>query len=210
MPGARAAVIRMPLDLAFKGSRDYLQGPDLLAGLLNALDNCGAPADGVLAASFYRKTGLQPDIGVLEEGDPTAKTDETIGHWSAECGGRRMRGWYLQTGRKVEKRRPYEEDSVVAQCVRGEDRIAFDGQTDLTATELCVAMTKALHIARFPLAADRHWAVCQFALARPLRDEDKADMRIELGTTLGGRLTKSALYAGDTRLGEIFFSPASR
>jgi hypothetical protein len=203
-------MIRLPLSIAFKGGRDYLQGPDLLAGLLGALRESGRAVDGALDVAFYNKTGHQPDVSIQQADDPPAKPGDAIGQWSAHCGERHERGWFLQSARPVNGRHPYDEDFVVAQCVRQADAIGFAGDTSLSATELCVAMTKALHIVMFPLPADRHWVVSRFILARPLAEADKQGMRVELQTTLGTRLTRSALSAGETRLGNLFFSPAPR
>jgi len=203
-------VICLPLNLAFKGARNYLQGPDLLAGLMRVLGENGIHVDGELDVAFYQKTGMQPDLALLEADESSAKTPATIGHWSVTSGERRMRGWYVKSDRLVEVRMPYDEDSIVGQCTMDGNQIAFHGQTAMTAAELCVAMAKAMHIARFPISADKHWVVCRFALGRPLDESDKEDMRVELGTTLGARLTKSALYGGGKPLGHIYFSPAQR
>lgn len=201
---------RLPLELTFKGERNYLQGPDILCGLLGSLSNAGADVDGALAATFRRKVGAQPDVVIAGDENAAGSPENSFGHWTAVSGSRKVRGWFVETKRHVEERVPYDEVSAIGQCAKSSNEVAFDGVTTLNATELAVAMVKSLHNDRFALGADAHWVVCQFALDRPLRDEYKQGMRVVLHSTLGKRLTKSVVFSGGQMLGHLFFSPAER
>lgn len=201
---------RLPLELAFKGQRNYLQGPDILCGLLGSLSQAGTDVDGALAATFRRKVGVQPDIVIADDANAVGSPENSFGHWTAVSGPHKVRGWFVETDRHVDGRVPYDEDSVIDRCAKSSNEVAFDGVTTLNATELAVAMVKSLHNDRFALGADAHWVVCQFALDRPLLDEHKQGMRVELHSTLGKRLTKSIVFSGGQMLGHLFFSPAER
>jgi hypothetical protein len=188
-------------DLPFKGGRNYLQGPDTynwLAGLLAPLVGESTP----LTLTFRRLTGRQLEIVPHAEfsADPRAVADFSI------PGRKDSRFVLIETDEVPTRRIPYDEDAMIATCTV-EDRsiVARGSVAGYTPIELCVAMTKALHLAALPQER-RKWLFARLELSRLLRSNDCNGLKIEIVRRVETRFTKSAIFTGDEPLGHIYFS----
>lgn len=203
-------MIVLPLQLSFKGHRNYLQGPDILNGLLTATSTVEGDRFGPIVAAFHRKISRQPDVVLADPSGASVAPLNSFGHWSLGYRSGTRRGWFAESERPVSERKPYDEDSVIADCLRSSDSLTFNGVTRLNAIELAVAMVKALHNEKFPLPPSKHWVVCQFHLDLELTDLHKSGMTVRLISALGNRLTKSQLTSAGQALGQLYFSPAEK
>jgi hypothetical protein len=194
-----------PLELRFKGERDYLHGTDIYDAVASALRQREGRADGAFRMSIHRIARRQCAMVVADTPDRAGRPEEAVVEFALGGGGSRLTGWLIETEYEVDCRYSYDEDAVVADTRFDGEAIILDRAPGYRPIEVVVAMTKRLHYSAVPIAAGR-WMFTRLDLKRLLEDEDEADMRIELKNRLGHRLTRSRIECRGVHIGEIYFS----
>jgi hypothetical protein len=194
-----------PLALRFKGGRDYLHGTDIYDAVTNALLQRGGEPDGAFRMSIHRIARHQCAIIMIDAPGDAVRPDEAVADFTLRGTEATLSGWLIETGDVVDIHYAYDEDAVVADMRLAGDAIVLDRTPDYRPIEVVVAMTKRLHYSVIPIEVGR-WMFTRLDLKRLLKDEDKADMRIELKNRLGHRLTRSRIECGGEHIGEIYFS----
>ncbi|MBE0627712.1 MAG: hypothetical protein IH606_23205 [Burkholderiales bacterium] len=200
----------IPLEMCFKGSRDYLHGTDMFNSVTKALKNL-VPARTVEGSSFYLNIHAiarhQCDMHLADDcSDPETKPSGTIvaqfGIQSPDAG---IHGWLAETQRPVVRRVPYQEESIEAASRMAGRSIVHVGESPFTPVEVLVAITKVLHSALYPPSRGR-WMLTKLEIGALPLSATIEGMRVELLHNLNNRITKSAFFNGSELSGHIYFS----
>jgi hypothetical protein len=193
-----------PLDLSFKGSRDYIQGPDMV----DAVGDCLAReygADRIRQVTFTINRIARRALQLELRG--RTPDERKIGSVRFSLDGRAEVASLIEIDRPVTLRRDYPEERIVERC-----RFDLTRQTceitaplEFTTTEHLVAMNKALHQRCFPAASGRWMFVKLEAPAYPSRSCE-GPLLVRLVRHFGDKLTKSETFDGGHSPGHIFFS----
>jgi hypothetical protein len=193
--------MRKPLDLAFKGNRDYVQGPDIYSGIVRALEAERLP----FRLSIHRFAHRQCELVVPPPGT-SAPPDAIAQFWTMGESGP-LYGWVEEGQAEIIRRAPYDEEPIWSRCQRSGKELELTSipPTGYAAIEVLVSLTKRLHLDALP-PADVKWVFTQLDMARSLTLADLPRLRIRLDQALGSRFTKSSVFAGPERLGSIHFA----
>lgn len=196
----------VPIELAYKGARTYLHGTDMYNAIMDYLgrsmpQHVRGPLKMVMHEFARNQVDLRYSIGPERCPKPeNARLEFFLSD--------NVSGWLTETDRPVRASRPYPEDEIVAGSrIEAQTIIAAPGAT-YWPIEVLVSLTKHLHSSLRP--GPLGWAFTRLELNRPLEDDDRGTLQVELLHALGNRLTKSAVRAGETPLGYIYFSAVER
>ena len=196
-------MISATLQIPFKGSRDYLQGPDIFDWVLSYLNDANAGPLDVFEISFHSMAIKPLELSVREVprgGKPTA-----TGYYVGTEG--KVRFWLTETNGKIEGRVPYSEEELVA-CLHyfdNDNEVELAKGVGFSDIETWVSMTKALHHKMFPEATGK-WVFARAKLNAYTSDRIMAKYRVKLASKLGHKLTRNEIYLNDVKVGDIFFS----
>jgi hypothetical protein len=193
------------IDFRLKGSRAYVQGPDMVEAAMREV-MAGEAAGQVSNLDFVmnRMTGRNLDL-IVDEVEPAGAA--AVARFSFEAGGAARRGILVERSDKPAGSHAYDEDELRRQCQvdAAGRRIVLQGASPFTPVETLVAMTKALHLAVYPQKAGQ-WLFARLEAPRwPLGDLGEG-LEVRLGHGVGTRLTKSSARLGGEPLAWIFFS----
>lgn len=184
------------LRFRFKGNRNYVHGTDILNALLQAykntkLENIDVRFNGVVTSNLLLiPKDTQGDVKV---------------HIRWDENGKEYQYKLIEDADPVEERYEYDEQTVV-------DRASLDlndktarliRKTPYTFCENLVAINKFLLQSLFH-EENGKWYFTRLELDRIISDEEL--FHIRLVKNLGFRLTKSEIYIGDKKIGNIYFS----
>ena len=204
-PGGCVTAKVVPLQLCFKGERDYLQGADIYQGVVDAIRNeLREPAGGIRMA-IRRFFARQPDLLWMDSPEASARPQQAVVDYTVDLPARRSGGWLVESGRPVECRLPFDEARIALQCVFSDRTVEVTGELGFLPIEVVVAMTKQLHQRKLPSPAGR-WIFTRIDLRRLLRQSDAAALSVTLEENLHNRLTRSSIVAGGEAIGSIYFS----
>lgn len=190
------------LSLRFKGSRDYLQGPDIYNETLSwVCANRGEAKE--IDIAFHRIARHQLDlvIGDLPAGlEPIAVCSYTVAD-------RQERVYLIESDVPVSERYPYPEDEIVcAMTVNADARTGrLRGGSSYSDIEVWVAMTKALHQGVFPGLSGK-WLFVRGRFAQYYRSHGAEDYELTIKACFNNKLTRSEALVAGKKVGEIFFS----
>lgn len=192
----------VPMDLGFKGTRDYLHGTDLYDGTMQALRRVAPDfAHGRVKMVIHEFARRQCDLVYATGAAPCPRPEGARVEFSLSGG---VSAWLAETARPVTRRRPYPEHEIAAGSRIDGSTIHAGGAPSFSPIEVLVTLTKELHLAL--RGRHRRWAFTRLELERPLEEADVAGLQIELLQALGNRLTRCAVRGAREPLGHIFFS----
>lgn len=197
-------MIEQPLDLRFKGDRDYLHGTDMYEALQRAARAAGLPV-GVHRLSIHGFARTQCRLALGAPGEALAIPENRVAEFSLETSAGRALGYMAETGDRVEGRYPFDEDAIGARACGEARRIVVDGTPPCAPIEVVVALTKKLHNTVLPRAQGK-WVFTRIELPRALVPQDAGRIAIELKHNFNDRLTKSGVTSGNEAIGHIYFS----
>ena len=201
-PDTVSATGVVPMDLGFKGTRDYLHGTDLYDGTLQALQRVASGfAHGRLRMVIHEFARRQCDLVYATGAAPCPRPEAARAEFWLSGG---VSAWLTESARPVTRRRPYPEHEITAGSRIDGTTIHAGGAPSFSPVEVLVTLTKELHLAL--RGRDRRWAFTRLELERPLEDTDVASLQIELLQALGNRLTRCVVRIAREPLGHIFFS----
>jgi hypothetical protein len=196
----------VPLELGYKGSRDYLHGTDMYRAITEhfsrTLPQYSRQPFRMLIHGFARnQCDLLYDVGAEARTRPERARVE---FWVGED----VFGWLAETERPVLSRQPYPEDEIAAGSRIEGNTITSGSPGAFAAIEVLVSLTKRLHMSLRP--SQSRWAFTRLELRRPLEVGDSARLKVELVDALGDRLTKSTVASSAELIGHIYFSAVRR
>ncbi|MDO9536872.1 MAG: hypothetical protein Q7J68_00955 [Thermoplasmata archaeon] len=194
------------LRLAYKGDRDYLQGPDIYNAVTRIISERNPNIEfnrikivfHKLARNQCKMTfGNQSVLGKMPK-DINAEV-RFISPISDVI------GWLVETDEHIIDRIPYPEEDIVKHTSIDGNSITIEGEVQFTPIEILVAMTKHLHMVLYPTKAGK-WIVTRLDLTRLLTIFDASRFKVEIEKNLNNRLTKGSIHSGEEMLGYIYFS----
>ena len=200
--------MKLPLSICFKGARDYIHGTDMLnAAAQCVLRHLGIAQIEQVNFMINRMTAHKMSIKLVKEGGAEAAATTPVATLTFEADGASWLARLEEEEGQPDCRYPYDEESIVACCRVDADAgsIRHEGRSAHTPIEVIVAMTKALHLARFPDSPGK-WVFCRWEGEHwPLPMLEGA-ATVTLTKSLGSRLTKSTVMLGNGVIGSIYFS----
>lgn len=200
--------MKLPLDLSFKGMRTYIQGPDMLNAAVAAVAHqIGAIELTQFNFIINSTTSRSLCLMVGQEKQRVLADQMPVATLSFKANGLSWQGVLVEESGEPTCRHSYDEESIVALCriSQAEGCITLEGELMFTPIEVIVAMTKALHQALYPEAPGK-WLFCRWESECWPIIISLSGISIVLGTTLGSRLTKSAVMLDGERIGWVYFS----
>ncbi len=193
------------LPLRFKGARTYVQGPDILAALCDALASGGFGPLEKLDLVCHRLVATQLRGRFLAEDEAAPEGLHATLRFTA--GGATHTVALEETDEPIAAREPYEEDALVAASA-----FDLDAKTAGVApplgfenAEIVTALNKALLTRAFPEARGK-WLFTRLQLARSLRERTFARLEVRFLGHSNFRITRSALVGDGEPLGHLYFS----
>lgn len=196
---------RMPLDLCFKGSRDYVHGTDMYDAIVGFAASRLPGEISAIQLGIHRFFRHAPDLVWFGDGRVPERTGAVVANFSMQSGGATHRGWLEDTTRPVACRKPYDEDRIGNMCRFEETTIVLEGTSEFRPIETIVAMTKQLHNRLYRVPAGR-WIFTKLDIRRPLVPADASFPTVSLLENLHNRLTKSEIGTAEGPIGHVYFS----
>jgi hypothetical protein len=188
--------------LRFKGSRSYLHGTDILNATVATLQEIhGFISD--IDLSFHKLCSRQLALQFNQDTDP----DRVVAICRYKAEGQRSLVHLVDAGAPVIHRFPYDEKQVV----RGMNydlhhkSAVLQILTPYSRIEIWIAMVKALHLALYQEHRGQ-WLFVRARLTRYQKVVDSGPYSVRLVNSLGTKLTRTDIYEGMEKTGEIFFS----
>lgn len=192
--------------MSFKGSRDYLQGTEMVNAICRELATDSISGhEAPLKLAIHRFAQAQCDMLLFDSGEQAAKPASLVAEFAFKSAGKDIIGWLVETDRPVEGRYPYDEKIIEDLCVIEGESIEIKGESGFTPIEVAVSMTKKLHYRLYPIAQGK-WIFTKLELTRFFDAKDAAHLRIEAKHNMNNRLTKSTILVNGDAVGNIYFS----
>lgn len=188
----------VPLDLPFKGNRQYLHGTDIF----DAVISLTKPRHGV-AFRFHRL--MRNPIDLVPIADAGKGADEAAGYYVRYGANGTKRIWHFREAhaRRITGRVPYDESDVVSDAIYEADNIESPGPSTYSFIERAVALHKALLRRRENSDGPGAWLFTHLDLtnvpSNPVR------IRLKLSGFLGTKMAKSTIECDGEPLGQITF-----
>lgn len=194
--------MRAALQLGFKGSRDYVQGPDIYSAIVNSLELDRDAPFRVIIHHFARR---QCEL-VVGAPDSTPPANPVALFWTTKAGVA-VHGWVEESNLGISQRVSYEEESIWSRCQRSgnEIRMTSAAPANYAAIEVLVSLTKRLHLDALDEGKVK-WVFTQLDVSRLLAPGDPERFRVRIDQAQGQRFTKSSIFSGSERLGSIHFA----
>lgn len=188
-------------DLLFKGTRTYLQGPDIFNALIDSLQS----SHGIISnldVSFHRLSMHQLQLCNEEPNGcelvalcryTTGSLDKTI--------------YLKESTESVVGNYLYDEAKVIDGLLIDKDQksATLMSMPDYTGIEIWVAMVKALHLHVFNDYTGK-WLFVRAKFQEYIKYYPSSTITVKIISSFGVKLTRTFIYHGDAKLGEIFFS----
>lgn len=191
------------LDIPLKGSRNYIQGPDLFNAAFETLAEEAGGSAGEFEIAFHRMAHKKVEL--VWDTDTAPEDAFAAGSQSTQQG--RARYWMRELDAPLSGRQPYPEDEIVARMTfeEGFSQARLNKEFPYSDMEIWVSMIKAMHQRRFADAAGK-WVFVRAKLWAYDPRHAPASRRVELAATLGTKLTRNLVYLNDEKIGDVFFA----
>lgn len=197
------------LNLAFKGMRKYIQGPDILNQAMQRIRETheGNLSNIEFLINQMSNNNLHLEFESAEKGPAPELGDIAIVRLA--IGERKLQARIKIDAGEPDMRLPYDESAVTNCCqidaeARG-IRLLRD-ESGFSQIEVLVSMNKALHLAVLDKPADTNWVFCRWSSPEWPLPADLSDVSVTLKQALGTRLTRADVELGGIILGQIYFS----
>jgi len=202
--------LRFDLNFQFKGDRNYVQGPDMLNAIIDALSQQLPMPLKSVDLQIHRMTGSNLVLELGHERDAIAPHPDNIATLTLAATNTSWYGRLREADTQPASRQPYDEDSLVALCEfataeTGRQSIFIRAPSPFTPIETFVAMTKALHKRAFPDAIGK-WVFCRWVSAEWPTKAPVHETTVTLTHTVGTRLTQSKVALDGIPVGTVYFS----
>lgn len=196
----------LPLNLRFKGQRDYVQGPDLYDAVCSVLSEHGFTE--LSKINFVAHRLVREGVSAhLEDSQPRQTPEDACAVFQFEYDGQRHVAYLISNGEVITKREEFPEQEIVSACGIDVDqqRIVLDRTVPFSCAETVVSMNKALLQALFPDAGGK-WLFTRFQLDQTIWPNRPSDLQIALQANLNFAVTRSSISSNGRSIGHVFFS----
>lgn len=194
------------LRLAYKGDRNYLQGPDIYNAVTRVVSERNPNIEFNRIKIVFHKLARNQckmtfgNYSLLEKMPKDINAEVRFISPNSD-----IIGWLVETDEPVIDRIPYPEEDIVKQTSIEGNIITIEGEIQFSPIEILVAMTKRLHMILYPIKTGK-WIVTRLELSRLLTIYDASKFKVEIERNLNNRLTKGSIHSGEEMLGYIYFS----
>jgi hypothetical protein len=195
-----------PLELPFRGERNYLHGTDLYQAITTVLGS--AVAAGPLSLTFHSLLQNQPDLVCSAQSLRHLREDAAFrGELRFGSGEQTLNAVLMESLRPVAQRKACNENEVAAAAAVDEtERTAVLELPNIgTPIELVVFLNKHMHLRLLPHLSPK-WLFARLELSAPLPAEPPAKLFIQIKQVLGSRFTRSDIFWDGQKAGSISFS----
>lgn len=194
--------------LQFKGTRNYIHGPDILYESMSGLMRRFPSGFKNVDLAMHRMTDRNLRLSLYRSDTIIANAaPERIATLRFQAEAATWIAYLTELPTTPSTRKNYDESAVIDLC-HCEDEAALISLTQpsaLNPVETLIAMTKALHLRLYPLP-DAQWIFARWeSKCWPLPSQP-AGIKVQITQTLGNYLTKSEIKLGGHSFGHIFFS----
>jgi hypothetical protein len=191
-----------PLNLQFKGQRDYIQGGDIYNAINRLAPQLTDARDAFVSSLAFRRFAKN-DCDLLL--DKPSMDQNYVAKGKISDGQKKdlPNFWVLETERIPAGRYAFDENAIITPASIKDKEIVLQGQTDYSPIEEIIALTKALHYHHMPNISGK-WVFGQLDLLQPLSNK-RQTVRIELQSVKAGKFSMSRIFADDEFTGDIRF-----
>ena len=184
------------LTFYFKGSRNYVQGPDIVENLFKRF------ADANIEHIDLKFNGIVTKNLDLIEGSESQHARVNI-RWLES--GQEKCYQLVENSEEIDSRYEYNEDLIIrnTQLDLGAQRITLKAKTGYTLCENFVAMNKCLLQGLYPEEKGK-WYFTRLEQSKIISDE--ALIKVKFVKNFNFRLTKSDILLNDEIIGSVYFS----
>lgn len=198
------------LSLCLKGSREYIQGANMLIASMEAIaQRAQGKSIQNLNFSINKMTAKNLVFTWWEKGQPLAVHREPIATCFFDLEGVPYEGGLVENKDSVKMRVPFDESLITSRCeISPIEKVIrlIDTPSGISPIEILVSMNKALHYQVYTIPGDSQWVFCRWeSAAWPINDE-MAGITITLEQSLGTRLTRARVELKKELIGRIYFS----
>lgn len=195
--------MKYPLLTPFKGTRHYIQGPDLFNAVQAlALFATGAKGAYVSKLAFTRFAYFKCDLVLSPEATDTACNPMGEGEFSLPDG--RHQPFLLSEGTQAPlERRPYDEDSMVVSASYAGQVATLQAPIQHSSIEAVVALTKVLNYRLSPPKTGK-WVFGKIDLTKALPSIQN-HLTITRTKSVSGRFSVNDINIDGARVGTIQF-----
>jgi uncharacterized membrane protein len=191
------------LDFVFKGSRNYIQGPDIFDAALKKIENDFETIKDIKYSSHdWIKNNadliLDPSYEISNYNSIISFVSDKINH----------RAIIIDNGEKINKRVDYSEDYIFDNSKLNNNEIELIHIKGFSFSELIVSMNKCYLQS---LGFKGKWIVTKldFFCLNDIKNTYNKNVKICLEKNLKNRLTKSTVYLEKQKIGFIYFTLVS-
>jgi hypothetical protein len=195
--------MQTPLQIAFKGDRNYLHGTDFFKALDDvAKDFTSGRACFIHQLKLRRLVNKACNVASLPPEDRSLLVGEATLQLE---GGGLQNLWLIETGNPITERRPYDEETAFADVLIDiPNRVALlEKGTGFTPIEEIIALTKKLSYALKP-DIDGKWLFGQLSIQERLKTGYKV-LKIQTTQIVGGRFSINDISIDNRKVGVIHF-----
>lgn len=200
---------RYPLNIGFKGERNYIQGPDMLDKAMQIIQQKQLGEIRDIEFIIQRMACQHLQLEIEQVGSSLSANPDDVAVIKFTIGEERFFARLMTASGAPQARAPYDESLVTRRCqintVGRSIRLAEDS-SGYSSIERLVSMNKALHLAVLEKPVDTQWVFCRWDSSGWPLPEDLNHAEVVLRQTLGSRLTRADVMLNNSQLGQIYFS----
>lgn len=197
-----ASLEAIPLNLQFKGQRDYIHGTDVYNAIQSLAFHLTDSIEAFVSNLAFRRFAKNDcDLSLNQ---PDTNLDYVAKGKISDSQGQEIRHfWVLETERAPKGRYAFDEKKIVTTATIKDKEIALQGQTAYSPIEETIALTKTLHYHLMPEISGK-WVFGQLDLVRPF-SPIRHNLRVELISVKARRFSMNKIFEDDELTGDIRF-----
>ncbi|TKI71033.1 hypothetical protein FCU45_01195 [Sulfurimonas crateris] len=194
------------LEFCFKGSRTYVQGPDIFDAVVDTIKN-DFDVSKMTDIKYAAHDMLLANANLIVTNDFKKEDFETINSIiTFKQDGTKYYAVVSQSDTKIECSNEYSEEIVRTQSIIKDKIISFENILEDSITEITVSMNK--YFLQETETKDGKWIVTKFEYPK-LINLDKIKnktLKLELTNNFNNKLTKSTIFVNEEAVGYLYFS----
>jgi hypothetical protein len=196
---------KVPLDLCFKGNRDYVHGTDMyneIKRLLSHEFNLSRLSDFRLA--IHKQSRRNCSILLVENNQSHNSPNEYIANFTFNDRDTSYKGFIVEENSLIECRYYFNEDELIKLLTIEGNKIQLLKDSSFSFIETIVAMNKHIHYTSY--SSRGKWLFTRLDLVQIPHEEISNGLSIELIKNFNNFLTKSKITYRSHVIGNIYFS----
>lgn len=195
------------LEFCFKGSRTYIQGPDIFDAVIDVLNKNDFDFSDMTDIKYAAHEMLEKNADlILSEDFKKEKFDKINSVITFKYENKKYFAIVVENENKIACSNEYSEKIVRSKSVIQGNQIDFFNILDDSITELVVSMNK--YFLQKTVTTDGKWIVTKFDYFKIIDEASikNKTLKLELTNNFNNKLTKSKIYVADEMIGNLYFS----